>query len=192
MKIGIFGLSGVGKSSLTNRIISQNSDYVVTSASKLIKQASHKTLLKNLNSPVVEKNQSVLINEFENLCKINRKKAVIIELHNVIETRDDVIQIEDDVFHNLKLDVAFFITRPAEIILSQRLQDESRIRVNTTTEKINLLQENALKRFTNTFNDIGIPYQILPNGSIDIFFEFVHVLHSNRKLTRHPTQLDRF
>jgi len=174
MKIGIFGLSGVGKSYLTNRILSQNSDYAVTSASKLIKQASHKTLLKDLNSPVVEENQSVLINEFEYFCKINRKKSVIIELHNVIETRDDVIQIEDDVFHNLKLDVAFFITRPAEIISSQRLQDESRIRVNTTTEKINLLQENALKRFKSTFNDIGIPYQILPNGSIDIFFEFVH------------------
>jgi adenylate kinase len=182
MKIGVFGLSGVGKSFFTNKILSQDSGYVVTSASKLIKQASHKILLKDLNSPVVKENQSVLINEFEYFCNINRNKSVIIELHNVIETIDDVIKIEDDVFNNLKLDVVFFITRPAEKISSQRLQDKSRIRVNTTTEEISLLQGNALERFRSTFNGIGIPYQILHNGCIDAFFETIHLLHSKNKL----------
>ena len=182
MKIGVFGLSGVGKSFLTNRILSHSSDFVVTSASKLIKQASHKILLKDLNSPVVKENQSVLINEFECFCKINRNKSVIIELHNVIETRDDVIQIENDVFYNLKLDVAFFITRPPEVILNHRLQDKSRIRANKTVAEINQLQESALSRFKNTFSDIDIPHQVLCNGNIDTFFEFIHILHSKPKL----------
>ena len=173
MRIGIFGLSGVGKSFLTNEIVSQNLDYVVTSASKLIKQASHKILLDELNSPVVKENQSILINEFESFCKIHKNQSVIVELHNVIETIDDLIQIEDDVFDNLKLDVAFFITRPPEVIFNHRLQDKSRIRANKTIAEITQLQECSLNRFKNTFTHINISHRVLCNGNIDDFFDFI-------------------
>ena len=48
----------------------------------------------------------------------------------------------------------FFITSPAEVIFSHRLQDKSRIRSNKTIVEINQLQKNSLSRFKNTFSEI--------------------------------------
>jgi adenylate kinase len=149
MKVGIVGLSGVGKSYLVTEYLRNNNKYSTIKASTLIAQAKQTVELNKLTTAAVDLNQQALIEGFKAFC--DKNEFVIIELHNVIETPTGIIYINDDVLLGLKLDAVCFLIRPPAQLLAQRLNDKSRNRRNIKLDDMAELQKEALSKFTATF-----------------------------------------
>lgn len=174
MKIGIFGISGVGKSFLVNQFISSNANnFIATRASKLIAQVSNNILFNELTFSSVENNQSVLTEQFKFFCAENSDKHIIIELHNYIETPDGIVEIDDSILYALNLDAVCFLYLQPEIIFKQRSADKLRARAKISIDHINELQEQSLLKFNITFGKCEIPHIVLKNNHINNFSLFV-------------------
>jgi adenylate kinase len=147
MIIGLFGLSGSGKSTLTNSFNLKHPEFIVTSASKIIADAKHRILLNELNNKIVTDNQKVLIQGLEELCKKNPHKNIILELHNIIETPSGIVEIALNVFDDLKLDIACFLSVEAEELLQQRTKDKARVRFTPDVTELARLEDRAIELF---------------------------------------------
>jgi len=147
MIIGLFGLSGSGKSTLSSQLVNSLPKFVNTKASKLIADSQHTILLNDLDREVVGDNQDALILGFDEFCKNNIGKNIIIEVHNVIETKSEAVEVDNDVFLKLKLDGACFISVDPSRLFHQRLSDLSRTRFNVSIENLAKLQNKSLSIF---------------------------------------------
>jgi adenylate kinase len=150
MKVGILGLSGVGKSYLVKEYLHNDKKYVGIKASVLIAQAKQTIALNKLTTTIIDNNQYALTEGFKAFC--NENENVIIELHNIIETQECIVDISDDILQGLKMDAVCFLYRPPTQILSQRLNDKLRSRIAINLNELGELQERALTRFTTTFS----------------------------------------
>lgn len=112
MIIGIFGLSGVGKTTLVKKYISINNDVVGFSASAMIKNHGGVVNYDSLTENTVQENQKILLNSINNYEK-TEDRPLIIELHNIIETPIGIVSI-DDIFDSLKIDAACFIFKGSQ------------------------------------------------------------------------------
>jgi len=149
--IGLFGLSGVGKSFFTERLKSKSEEFICVKASDLIKKAHGELSYNRLDSKKIESNQKILCQEFEKFTKINSTKKIVIELHNLIEKQDGYEIIDRSVFASLNLtDATFLHLTPAKIV-SQRTNDHSKIRPKSTVENIDFLQNISMKKFLSEF-----------------------------------------
>ncbi|MEI8623499.1 ATP-binding protein [Pseudoalteromonas sp. B137] len=171
MIIGLFGLSGSGKSTLTKNFNLKNPEYIATSASKIIADAKRRILLNELNNEIVTDNQKFLILGFEELRKKNPNKNIIIELHNVIETPSGIVEIASNVFEDLKLDIAFFLSVKAEELLEQRNKDKDRARLIPHVDELAKLENRAIE----LFEALPIENKLILNDDYLIKFErFIH------------------
>ena len=154
MHIGIFGVSGTGKTTLTQAFLQDKPDYFGTSASYLIASAGNDTSYKLLNKEKISSNQDTLINKYNEL-KINHPNTII-ELHNIIELGDGISLIPPEVLLALNLDFIFFLyTEPGEI-LKRRILDKNKIRKIVTRVELKKIQELSLKHLTSIFGETNI------------------------------------
>ena len=171
MIIGLFGLSGSGKSTLTKNFKHKHPQYIATSASKIIADAKHQILLNELNNEIVTDNQKFLILGFEELRKKNPNKNIIIELHNVIETPSGTIEIASNVFEDLKLDIACFLSVTTEELLEQRNRDKDRVRLSLSVNELAKLESRAIE----LFEALPIENKLILNDDYLIKFDrFIH------------------
>ena len=154
MNIGLFGLSGVGKTYLTSKLIESRADLVLTRASKLINEGNQEIRYDHLNKANIDTNQLALLKGFELFKKNNRNKNIIIELHNLIETPQGAVSIEDYVFNELKLDAVCFIYKTPKDIFNQRKLDKLRKRSAASEDEIESYQSQALELFKSCFNQL--------------------------------------
>lgn len=151
MNIGLFGLSGVGKTYLASKFVERRTDFVLTRASKLIKEGNQEIRYNYLDECKVNRNQIALIKGFELFKKNHPNQNIIIELHNLIETPNGPIIIEHYVFDELELDAVCFIARSPKDILIQRKLDETRERSSVSELDIDSYQCKALELFQMYF-----------------------------------------
>lgn len=154
MNIGLFGLSGVGKTYLASKLTEERADLVLTRASKLINEGNQEIRYDHLNKANVDTNQLALLKGFELFKKNNQNKNILIELHNLIETPQGVVPIEDYVFNELKLDAVCFIYKTPKDIFNQRKLDKQRKRSAASEVEIESYQFQALELFKSCFNQL--------------------------------------
>ena len=70
MIIGVFGLSGVGKTTLVRKYTSANNDVIGFSASAMIKNHGGVVNYDSLTENTVQENQKILLNSINNYEKI--------------------------------------------------------------------------------------------------------------------------
>ena len=152
MIIGIFGLSGVGKTTLVKKYISINNDVVGFSASAMIKNHGGVVNYDSLTENTVQENQKILLNSINNYEK-TEDRPLIIELHNIIETPIGIVSI-DDIFDSLKIDAACFIFKDPKIILKNRMNDSEKLRINASLIDVDTYQKISLDLFNQKFLNI--------------------------------------
>src|SRR5690606_38523064 len=125
MIIGLFGLSGSGKSYLSQNFKKKYSHFHCTSASNLLREASRPTSIEVLNNAELENNQKVLSNLIQQL---NLKyKNLFIELHAVIEEKNGkTYAVKEDILRSFQLDQIYILDIPPIKILNQRKLDKSK------------------------------------------------------------------
>lgn len=173
MNIGLFGISGVGKSYMASAICADNDSIISVKASDILKAYNRRTQFHGLSSNVVSENQKSLIDGFAHFRNNHRGKNIIIELHNIIETPSGEVEIDDNVFDSLELDAVCFLCIDPERLLQQRSKDSSRIRQEISFENLRALQERSLAKFLNNYEHQGIPYIILKSADISELSKFI-------------------
>lgn len=173
MNIGLFGLSGVGKSYLATQLCKVDEHLICVRASEIIKSYGHHIQYHQLKHNVVEGNQHILINGFKQFISTHPNTDIIIELHNVIESPEGSIDIDDIIFTQLNLDAVCFIELNPEQIIKQRSEDSGRVRHITSATELSNLQTHSKQKFLNSFSSSSIPYIILKQDHLQGLRSFI-------------------
>lgn len=165
MIIGVFGIPGVGKTTLCNKVSEVLPDVQVYSASQLIKLFDGEISYNKLSRDKVNSNQIKLISVARELKERAPCSSYILDLHNIIETEFEDVYIPKWVFENLGLDrVVFLYKSPLEILMQRSLDQKERS--FKTLEELEKLQLKALEYFREIFpNEIA---KVLFLGSLTI------------------------
>ncbi|WP_409262085.1 AAA family ATPase [Pseudomonas putida] len=142
MHIGIFGLSGAGKTTLARSFSNLDKRLEIISASTLIKEWGGRIQYHELGRDRVSSNQSMLVDAYREFKAIHQ--YTVIELHSVIETEEGVIEIDTQVLRGLELDLGLFLKIDPAILVERRRMDSTKKRRVATALELELLQERAI------------------------------------------------
>lgn len=146
MIIGLFGLSGSGKTHLTNEFKILHQDYFCTSASDLLKASKRPVKSEALDTTNLNFNQYVLVEKLSEIYKIHKK--IFIELHAIIEDKNGkYYKVDGHILNSLNLDLILFLDTPIEKILDQRNNDKKKTRPYTNLyqlKQLSFLQKKYL------------------------------------------------
>lgn len=151
MIIGLYGVAGVGKTTFTKKVKSRCPGFDCFSASSLIEKYKGFIDYDYLNEDVVKSNQIKLLDAVKFIRLNETDRAFIIELHNLIETKNGVVFIDENVLKNLKLHHAFFLKKDPKIIKMNRDYDSKR-RHPVSAEDIEKIQCESLNYFMKLYD----------------------------------------
>lgn len=150
MIIGLFGLSGSGKSFINNQFKKKYSHFHCTSASNLLREANRPISIDVLDNQDLDNNQKVLSQLIQQL---NVKyKNIFIELHAVIEEKNGkTYSVKEDILRSFQLDQIYILDISPIKILKQRNLDKSKYRPPITLENLIRLQKIQNEILTRVF-----------------------------------------
>lgn len=154
MIIGVYGISGVGKTTFSKKLQERYPCVSRFSASELIAKFNGVIDYDNLECDSVIENQLKLIKAMEIISNEKNYKNVVIELHNVIETKEGLIFIDDYYLKRLGLDKSFFLKKDPKLIYSNRMADVKK-RHSANVNEIDNIQNKSLDRFIELYNNVG-------------------------------------
>jgi adenylate kinase len=166
LAFGVFGISGVGKTSLIARAVQRYDTYFHVQASELIKAGlpgstlSSELLRKSGRDQIIE-NQSILVRMFEEVRKSNFGKVVVLDAHSLVDTGDQTISIPVAIIRDLQLAHLIFMRDLPNRIVSRREQDRSRVRPQRTVAEIASLQEQALDLCQEYAYQLRLPLNVV-------------------------------
>jgi len=150
MFIGLFGLSGSGKSYLSQNFKKKHPYFYCTSASNLLREASRPTSIEVLNNVELNNNQKVLSKLIQQLDL--KYDNLFIELHAVIEEKNGkAYAVKEDILQSFQLDQVYILDRLPAQILKQRKLDKSKHRPPVTVEDLIKLQQLQKEILTQAF-----------------------------------------
>lgn len=169
MHIGVFGLAGAGKTTLTQLLAARNPSYRAVSASKLIAMDGGVIKFDSLDHKNINFNQSVLVGAYASFKAQN--VCTLIELHCLIETPQGVDEVDPTILRALGLDAVFFLlVQPAEI-LRRREMDVTKMRRVTSVSELSDLQKRSLDILNLAFP--GQVVLITPESSLRVVEEII-------------------
>lgn len=160
MMLGVFGVAGVGKTTLVGQFVRRNPDYKALRASDLISRSGGVVDFDELNDKAVVYNQIVLAEAVERI-RSTEVANFVIELHTVIESSSGLIDIPNGVFQRIGLDACFYLVGSPDVILRQRRVDVSRKFRRTDGENyIESVQSHSLALFRKLVDDLQLPWMV--------------------------------
>jgi adenylate kinase len=168
--IAIFGVSGVGKSTLIEHFIANDSSWTHLQAGQLIrselKNIDHDKLRLEGNEAIL-KNQYLMIDAFWREIENQKLTKVIFDGHSIIDTGTEILNIPEDVIKALKPTKLLFIKVEPSIILDKRSKDTNRDRPLLSEEVINKQQEQAIKQFSTYGEALFIEADVIEGPNVD-------------------------
>ena len=172
--IAIFGISGVGKSTIIKEFITHAPSWRHLQAGQLIKSElkhiGHDKLRLEGNEAIL-KNQYLMIKAFWREVNIQKLTKIIFDGHSIIDTGIEILRIPADVIKALKPTKLLFIKVEPKIILDRRSKDTSRNRPLLSIQEIGVQQNIALEQFKFYTEEFKLPNFILEKNFAKIFSE---------------------
>lgn len=170
--IAVFGISGVGKSTLINEFIGKNTNWMHLQAGALIKSelknVDHDHLRLEGNEAIM-KNQYLMIDAFRREIKENGHSKVIFDGHSIIDTGSELLKIPVEVIKALKISGIIFISVDEHIILDRRNKDQSRKRPVLKEKELISHQDIALEQAQFYSDELSLSFNVLKNPSYQDF-----------------------
>lgn len=155
--IGIFGLSGVGKSYHSSEIKEHLTDFIFIKASDLLRTRRAEVEFNNLNKDTVILNQLILLEEISKVRMLNDDVNILIELHNIIELPSGIEVLKNDMFKVMKLKKAIFIEISPVALHGQRIKDLTRNRKSLSIIELYELQKVSKTNFLKMSEENDTP-----------------------------------
>ncbi|WP_438455657.1 ATP-binding protein [Vreelandella venusta] len=161
MHIGLFGVSGSGKTFLSNFLSSVLRSFSCVSASSLLKDYGGVIDYEELKGENVSSNQEALVLAYE----LHKKNNIntLIELHGVIETPEGEFWVPKEILKRLSLDVCFYLKTKPDEIHKRRMLNGSKKRRLLAEKDIEVLQEKEIFYLKSVF--VEGSFFVLEEGS---------------------------
>lgn len=169
--IAVFGISGVGKTTLIKRFLEAHSQFSHLQAGTLIKRALQNIPRDQLRITTPEQiieNQYSLVEEFWKDIEAHQRSSIIFDGHSIIYNDQRVIEIPVEIINALKPQKIIFVEDDPERILKRRNSDTSRKRnQNLSFIDIQRHQEIARNQAQLYASEIGIKFYVIKSGELE-------------------------
>jgi len=169
----VFGLPGVGKTTLISNVLDCAHDCVRLSGGSLIQgelSEEDRDDLRKLSKGEVLSNQELLVFNFKKKKEKLAYKHILFDGHCVIKNGDQLVEISVEVMRRLEPDMIIFLDEDSETIVERRKNDNNRPdREQETLADINKnrgLQLSICKKYVEELN---IPLKIIVSSSVEEF-----------------------
>jgi adenylate kinase len=130
--VGVFGISGVGKSTLIARA-SENIPSLHVQASVLIKEGLadptiHSEALRRRSGDQIGANQDILVEGFWRKVRAQHCRLIIFDGHLVVDTDIELYDIPGAIIRRLQLSLMVHVEDDAARIADRRMRDSHRVR----------------------------------------------------------------
>lgn len=173
----VFGLSGVGKSTLIHEFLENRNDFIRVSGGSLIdcnKKTEHRDELRTLAPCEILENQKQLIKNFSSIKKELCNKHIVFDGHCIIKNGASITEVPVDIIKNLFPNIIIFVEGTAEEIIERRKKDSTRpnreIETAAQIEEGILLQKSICSKYSS---ELGVPLKVIYASEIDKFAEII-------------------
>ncbi|MCH7328848.1 ATP-binding protein [Acinetobacter modestus] len=151
MIIGLFGLSGSGKTFIRKKFEENYKDFQCYSASELLKEVNRPIERSSLNKMTLDENQCTLVKALKEKSK---NSDIFIELHAIIEQSDSSSYfVKKEVLLSFNLDYIFLLDISPQDLMLQRRYDGSKERPTLTMQQLGILSTEQKKHLKKIFNN---------------------------------------
>src|SRR4029079_14011557 len=156
----VFGIQGVGKSSLVNVVLEQNKSFMklywggaALKAAQAYGRAQDLDEVRNLSVSEQKRLQKIVAEEFAMEINANPQQNYIIETHAALKTKQGFMAgFTPEILTLIKPDIFFIVESYAIDIYHRRILDESRKRDHDKTVREIQLNLDATRWFATTFS----------------------------------------
>jgi adenylate kinase len=140
----VFGISGIGKTTLIQEFVRQHKDWHALSAGELLAQLSSRGAneLRAADRSTVERNQALLANAIHEVRILHPDRNWLLDAHAVIDNDRELILVPVHVIERIHPDLMIFLHADAWKIHRRRMDDPNRVRPLPIPERIE--EEQAL------------------------------------------------
>lgn len=149
---GIFGISGVGKTTLSRKITAACPDVKVIKASDFINDNLGQIDPHNIDKKTFFENQKIFTESFSRFRDSNQSGQFIFELHNVIETPYGLFTLPIEYLNKITLERAIFLEESPSVIHQRRLTDLAKKRFLSSPNEIAKAQIISRRLFVQSTN----------------------------------------
>ena len=165
-RIALLGLSGVGKTTMLNRLSGQIA-FTHLEASRLIKAEQARRSIAAQSSEVLRTgpvldNQALLVAGFKYEAR-SIDGPIVFDGHSVIDGGNGLIKIPADVFASLELQAMCILQAAPAAILARRQGDTARPRPARLVEALAEHQEKAIEVARAIAEQLNLPFSLLGN-----------------------------
>ncbi|WP_295174299.1 AAA family ATPase [uncultured Brevundimonas sp.] len=163
----LFGLSGVGKTTMGRRVIDQETGIYHVSASDLLKAAHSQTgeELRTAQQDRLVENQQVLASALSEWPFPAGTRHILLDAHSVIDNDKVLVDIPVDAIASLKPSRLIFLTDDPAAIATRRLSGDRPRPVRTTSE-LNEHQERSLTVCRGYSEEMGVSLVVVKSGDL--------------------------
>lgn len=158
--IGVFGISGVGKTTFINALIAKQPNWLHISAGTLLQgRLMHvaRDALRVRSEGGVLANQEIIVHGLSTWRQRTECDAAFFDGHLLIDSDTAVVEIPCDVIRRLELDAIIFLHGEASEIAQRRASDTSRARAFRSKEQLAAEQRKAMNLAQRFSEDLRIP-----------------------------------
>jgi adenylate kinase len=159
--VGVFGISGVGKTTMIAEIARLESTWQRASAGSLIQQrlpGVDRDALRTLPLDEILDNQEAIVRGLSDLRSVNTAGIILFDGHLLIDSAQGLLEVPLDAIRRLKLDAMLFVCDAPEEIARRRQSDPCRARAERSKQEIVQEQSRACAIAQRYAGDLGIPF----------------------------------
>ena len=172
--IGLFGISGSGKTHLAKRIVDIRPEFLRVSASTLLKSAHHTTgeRLRTADAGRVADNQNALASAFRKWRRARESYPVLLEAHALIDNDRELVEVPFEAIRAINLAAILSIEAdPVEI--AERRRRDSRKRPVRTIDELGRQQARSLELTRSMSKRLNIPFHRVRSHDLAAAVRFV-------------------
>ena len=168
--VALLGISGVGKSTVLNKLAGTIA-FQHVQASTIIKSARDAQVatqlgVDELRSLDIDDNQALLISGFA-AARDPAAPVVVLDGHSVIDTPQGLICIPPIIFAQLGVSLFVFLADDAAAIADRRRQDQTRRRPTRTSDELERHQNEALRNTFAAARLLNAPLMVFSPTQVD-------------------------
>lgn len=168
--VGLFGLSGVGKTKYAQEVVARDPRVLHLQASELLRRASglDDEELRTARRDRLVANQGALAAALEEARAGRRDRPVLIDAHSVIDNDVELVNVPFEAIDPLGIDAFVFLRAEPELIVARRLRSD-RLRPYRSAETLAEHQRRALDACGEYAARSGAPLTIVEavDGPVD-------------------------